>query len=459
MSSSSDVAGARKVVAAAQAKGGQLTSAETASILGGGGYNQAAGANPQTLRDYVNSIGRTLSSDNNAVYMNGSGYAFGNVPGTRFDSATGTHYVTDPNAVNSIYGIGADANSTQQAPRPQQIPRPEEERRGLLTQQPDMSTDYINQLKEAQKRSRYAALDKAKSSALSALDTERANISPAYYDARNQAAANSEVGAMNFANYMAARGIKGAAGAMPEIYRNAGLQGQIGALDRAEAADLSAIERQRANVETGYASDMAAAEADIETQAMQAAINQWNADRQYALQQAAQDWDIKKGTESLANDKADAAKQEWISTIGRYANDYQAQIDAVQNDGDPSNDWQIAYLQAARQKKLAGLEAAAAEAAQQEFENQLALQKATKTSSGGGGGNIGSTATVDNPFGQQNSNQIYGYDVSRLDAYIDSHAASYGNDPNKLLSFIQNNTQVEANFKNALIKRLQQRAG
>ena len=62
---------------------------------------------------------------------------------------------------------------------------------------------------------------------------------------------------------MAARGIKGAAGAMPEIYRNAGLQGQLGALDRQEASQLGAIERQRANIEAGYASDVAAAEADI----------------------------------------------------------------------------------------------------------------------------------------------------------------------------------------------------
>ncbi len=79
-------------------------------------------------------------------------------------------------------------------------------------------------------------------------------------------------GAMNFAQYMAARGgIKGgAAGAMPEDIPAGGLQGQIGALDRQEAANLAAIERQRSNVESGYASDVAAANADVESQAMQA---------------------------------------------------------------------------------------------------------------------------------------------------------------------------------------------
>jgi hypothetical protein len=146
--------------------------------------------------------------------------------------------------------------------------------------------DYINRMKAAQRQARIASLDKAKVSALGALDTEQANVAPVYYDKRNQAAAASDVGAMNFAQYMAARGIKGAAGAMPEIYRNAGLQGQIGALDRQEAANLAAIERQRANIESGYASDVAAANADIEAQAMQAAIDQYNANRAYNLQQA-----------------------------------------------------------------------------------------------------------------------------------------------------------------------------
>lgn len=157
--------------------------------------------------------------------------------------------------------------------------------------QPYDPTQYINELKEAQRASRIASLDKARSAALSSLDTEKANVAPTYYDKRNQAAAASDVGAMNFAQYMAARGIKGMAGAMPEIYRNAGLQGQIGALDRQEAANLAAIENQRANINTGYESDVAAANADVESQAMQSLINQWNTDRSYQLQQAAADLD------------------------------------------------------------------------------------------------------------------------------------------------------------------------
>lgn len=151
--------------------------------------------------------------------------------------------------------------------------------------------DYINEMKEAQRQARIASLDKARAAALGSLDTEKANVAPIYYDKRNQAAAASDVGAMNFANYMAARGIKGMAGVMPEIYRQAGLQGQIGALDRQEAGNLAAIEKQRSMVEQGYASDLAAAEGDIESQAMQAAIDQYNMNRDYNIRQAAQDLD------------------------------------------------------------------------------------------------------------------------------------------------------------------------
>jgi len=168
-------------------------------------------------------------------------------------------------------------------------------------------TQYINQLKEAQRASRMASLDKARNTALSSLDTEKSNVAPTYYDKRNQAAAASDVGAMNFAQYMAARGIKGAAGAMPEVYRNAGLQGQIGALDRQEASNLAGIESQRANVESGYASDVAAAEADVEAQAMQSMIDQYNANRSYNLQQSQLTGDM-GGTRTLAGQQFDWGK-------------------------------------------------------------------------------------------------------------------------------------------------------
>ena len=161
-------------------------------------------------------------------------------------------------------------------------------------------------------------LQNALQSNISQLESELSKIQPFYYDKRNEAAAASDVGALNFAQYMASRGVKGGAGGMPEIYRQSALQGRIGALDTAEAQDLSEVERTRsdiqreyeanlANVLNNYASDLKAledyylrsksglttayeqdklaAEKGVGAEGLQALVNQMNADRTFGLQE------------------------------------------------------------------------------------------------------------------------------------------------------------------------------
>lgn len=217
------------------------------------------------------------------------------------------------------------------------------------------SNDYILQqqreLAEAQRRSRIAALDKQKDNELANLDTEQAGIDPYYYSKRNQAAAQSDIGAMNFAQFMAARGIKGNAGAMPEIYRNAGLQNQIGALDQSQAQVNADIGRRRTGIQNAYESDVVNANADIDAQALKNYIDQMNADRVFKLQQ-----DSANREQMRYNDtRRDTEREQYVSTLGRFSDDYQAEINRVQNDNDTSNDWQLAMLQAARQRKILGI--------------------------------------------------------------------------------------------------------
>ena len=168
------------------------------------------------------------------------------------------------------------------------------------------------------KESYITALENALRSNISQLESELAKIQPFYYDKRNEAAASSDIGALNFAQYMASRGVKGAAAGLPEIYRNAALQQRIGALDVAEAQDVAEVERARsdvqreyeanlANVLKNYASDLQALEdyylrqksglgsafeqdrlaalAGIDAQRLQAMIEQMNRDRQFGLQE------------------------------------------------------------------------------------------------------------------------------------------------------------------------------
>jgi hypothetical protein len=189
---------------------------------------------------------------------------------------------------------------------------------------PERTTqDMINEMIEAQRKARIAELDKARDAALANLEGEQAQLKPAYYDARNQAAAQSDLGALNFAQYMASRGVTGGAGGMPEIYRQNALQGEIGALNRQEQMALDAIERDRTGVLSAYEQDRVAALADLDARALQAQIEQMNADRQFGLQEASVTGEY-QGSPTLQ-------KMMWESDV-KFRNK-QLQIDAAYKSG------------------------------------------------------------------------------------------------------------------------------
>ena len=316
--------------------------------------------------------------------------------------------------------------------------------------------DYIRELLAEQRRQQLAALESAHTKALTGLDTtktgrqtaldtaknnyltnldtalqssmenisnEEAKIDPYYYDLRNQAQSASDVQAMNFAQYMAGRGIKGSAAGMPEIYRNAALQGQIGGLNRQQAANQSEIDRIRtttqnqygtnkANVLNNYEADLAgleneyltkkqgildayeqdriAAQSGLDAQGLQAYIDQLNADRLFSLNEAGITGRY-QGTPTLAGQEFqqnldDKAKASYLDTIGRFSDNYQQEINNVQNDNDTTNDWQVPYLQAARQQKIqqqaeqtAAQAAAAGEAEKEQYKQAFDLWKAYGT--------------------------------------------------------------------------------
>jgi hypothetical protein len=350
-----------------------------------------------------------------------------------------------------------------------------------------------------------AGLQNALGQSMQNLDSEYAKIDPYYYDARQQVQSASDIGKLNFAQYMAGRGIKGAAAGLPDIYRNATLQGQLGALGRQEAAakgeverartttqnqyetnlaamtrnyeadmarlnqdyqnqvarlqneyetgrggtlnnyqsDLAALEREyltnKQGIQEAYAQDKLSAEAGISAQGLQAFIDQINADRLFSLNEAritgryggqptleaqlaeANLTGYYGDTPTLAGQQfqqnlADTNKQSWLDTIGRFSDNYQAEINRVMNDNDLSNDWQIAYLQAARQQKIqqqqaeeAAQAAAASEAQKQQYKDALELWKMY------GQATPEIAAILGVPVGARTAN----YDIDKLNAYID----------------------------------------
>jgi len=173
-----------------------------------------------------------------------------------------------------------------------------------------------------------------------------------YYDKRNQAAAQSDIGALNFAQFMASRGVQGNAGAMPEVYRNAALQGQIGALNQQEASDLSSIENRRSDINRAYESDLAAARADAEAQALQAIIEQQRIDQQNAIEQERYDATQAKAADVTAYNRLEDRKAAYAATAGQFSGNYKAEMDRLASSDDPDKEWKIDILAALRQKKI-----------------------------------------------------------------------------------------------------------
>ena len=154
-----------------------------------------------------------------------------------------------------------------------------------LPETPDPSI-AINELKQAQIQANMAALDKSLGNQITNVNTQYAGIDQRAYDARNVAAGESDVAAMNFAQRAASRGIQGNAASIPEIYRNSALQGRLGKIDQGALANKNILDTQKTNLQNAYESDRVGIQSSAEAQALQNLISQQNANRQFALSEA-----------------------------------------------------------------------------------------------------------------------------------------------------------------------------
>ena len=145
----------------------------------------------------------------------------------------------------------------------------------------------INALNQAKQALAIANLGKARDTQLSNLTGEESAIKPMYYDKRNATAATNMLGRRTLAEELAARGeTKSGVADQANINANMSLQGETGLLNRQESADITDIARRRTGVNNAYESDVVSAKNNLEAVAMQNLIDQYNADRQYKLQEA-----------------------------------------------------------------------------------------------------------------------------------------------------------------------------
>ena len=156
----------------------------------------------------------------------------------------------------------------------------------------------INDLKQAQINASIANLGKAKTNALGAYAGAESQINQTAQSQRNVNSIASQKGALDFSKYLASRGlVNSGTAAQGEISRNVALQGAQSAVGTNQSNQLAEVANKRAGIESGYQSDLAAAQSGAETQALQMAIqeaqrqdelnrNQAYQDKQLRLQEA-----------------------------------------------------------------------------------------------------------------------------------------------------------------------------
>jgi hypothetical protein len=285
----------------------------------------------------------------------------------RFDKATGTStiipYTNQPGA-NQVFA-GGSKNFDESTGRYSDNG----------TNYQNTGDNYLDNLYKAKLSKTMSDLDSMKNSKLSALSTEKATIKPMYQQAGLQARAQSGQGARSFSEYLASKGLSSSGvAAQGEINRMGALQGTLGNLGQQETQALQGIAQRESDVNSSYASDVASAKAGNEAERLNALIQQQRidqdrADRQrqidaenelaktkYADTQTAINAENELAKTKYADTQAANERTNYQNTVGQFYNDYQAEINRVQNDGDPSNDWQISILAAARQQKIRELE-------------------------------------------------------------------------------------------------------
>ena len=121
-------------------------------------------------------------------------------------------------------------------------------------------------------------------------------------------------------------------------------QNNRNALETSRNTSLDSIYQNAADIQSSGNANLADLSANYYNQMAQQQANQ------QAAAQAQSNWD-----KQYALQQQEAQKNDFTDTLGAYAGDYRAPIMKIQGDGDTSNDWQVPYLQQARNQKIQGI--------------------------------------------------------------------------------------------------------
>lgn len=236
--------------------------------------------------------------------------------------------------------VGSILNQPTQVPAPATMVSPQP----ATTVQPTQSLD--DQILATKKAQTIKDLENVYGKNVSTLNTELSTIAPTYAQKKSDVRVQNTLSAADFEKFLMQKGLgQSGSAAQGEIASNVALQGSLGQLNTAEANALADIEKRRSQLATDleYGKQSATGAYDLASLEAQRQANI------LAEERAREDAAIAKSDTAAAETKK---VNDFLATIGRFYQDYSAQINAVKNDNDPSNDWQIPYLEQAKQEKI-----------------------------------------------------------------------------------------------------------
>jgi len=128
------------------------------------------------------------------------------------------------------------------------------------------TAQYLKDLAAAEKKQKQTELDQARAQALTEVQRTEAQLMPQFTKQKQQASVQSQLGAKNFAEFLAQRGqTRAGLATQGELSRQNVLGRQIGEIGTAENQAVQQFGQQRADIGTQYQQNLTSAYGDIES--------------------------------------------------------------------------------------------------------------------------------------------------------------------------------------------------
>lgn len=192
----------------------------------------------------------------------------------------------------------------------------------------------IERLRDMQKQQAMLNLDKSKQSALGNLQVEESKIKPMYYNKRNEASTQSQLGKQNTAEFLASRGLTNSgSSAQAELNRQNQLQNTLNQYNTQENQMVGDIARRRTQVNTDYENELAKAYNTIEVDTAQKIIAERLRQEEIARQERIRQEDIARQERQAAASRAAAAAKAASTypkmTTAQKSNAKESYLDAI----------------------------------------------------------------------------------------------------------------------------------